>query len=105
MNVRKLFDSSVSYFESERADTAGTILAKQFPGNVGPSPAQNSCCGQAGDKCKPVTTNCDAPEWAALNFSVDDPFYFWYQYVSAGTETSVFLLSPDSGAEPGQRVH
>jgi len=25
--------------------------------------------------------------------------------LAAGTETSVFLLSPDSGAEPGQRVH
>jgi type IV pilus assembly protein PilA len=88
MNVRKLFDSSVSYFESERADTAGTILPKQFPASVGPSPAANSCCGQAGDKCKPVTTNFDNPSWAALNFSVDDPFYFWYQYVSTGTETS-----------------
>jgi methionyl-tRNA synthetase len=25
--------------------------------------------------------------------------------LAAGTETTVFLLSPDSGAEPGQRVH
>jgi type IV pilus assembly protein PilA len=88
MNVRKLFDSSVSYFEGEHADVGGNILPKQFPTSVGPAPAANSCCGQAGDKCKPVATNFDAPEWAALNFSVDDPFYYWYQYVSAGTETA-----------------
>jgi len=88
MNVRKLFDSSVSYYEGEHADIGGNILPKQFPANVGPSPTANSCCGQAGDKCKPVTTNFDKPEWAALNFSVDDPFYYWYQYVSAGIETA-----------------
>jgi type IV pilus assembly protein PilA len=86
MNVRKLFDSSVSYYEGEHADTAGNILPKQFPGAVGPSPTANSCCGQAGDKCKPAPTNFDNGNWAALNFSVDDPFYYWYQYVSAGSE-------------------
>jgi type IV pilus assembly protein PilA len=88
MNVRKLFDSSVSYYEAEHATTAGAILAKQFPDPIGPSPAANSCCGNPGDKCKPVTTNFDSKEWAALNFSVDDPFYYWYQYVSSGTDTS-----------------
>jgi type IV pilus assembly protein PilA len=91
MNVRKLFDSSVSYYESEKSDINGTILAKQFPvagATLGPTPAANSCCGQAGDKCKPVAGTFDLPGWAALNFSVDDPFYFWYQYDSAGTETA-----------------
>jgi type IV pilus assembly protein PilA len=88
MNVRKLFDSSVSYYEAEHANAAGAILAKAFPDPIGPSPGQNTCCGQAGDKCKPQTTNFDSAQWAALNFSVDDPFYYWYQYVSSGTDTS-----------------
>ncbi|HZS35303.1 MAG TPA: type II secretion system protein [Polyangia bacterium] len=87
MNVRKLFDSSVAYYESERSDLGGNILAKQFPASVGPTPAANNCCGQAGDKCKPVAGTFDLPSWAALNFSVDDPYYYWYQYVSAGVET------------------
>src|SRR5262245_11168608 len=38
MNVRKLFDSSVSYFEGEHADSKGNPLAKVFPNKVGPSP-------------------------------------------------------------------
>jgi type IV pilus assembly protein PilA len=88
MNVRKLFDSSVSYYEGEHADIGGNILQKQFPGSIGPAPAANTCCGQNGDKCKPNTTYFDKPEWAALNFSVDDPFYYWYQYVSTGVETA-----------------
>ncbi len=91
MNVRKMFDSSVSYFEGEHADTKGNALAKQFPTNSGPSPgasATAACCGQAGDKCKPAPTNFQSDTWSSLNFSVDDPFYFGYQYDSAGTETS-----------------
>ena len=39
MNVRKLYDSSVSYYEAEHADSAGTILAKQFP-TAAPHPAR-----------------------------------------------------------------
>ncbi|HEY1586146.1 MAG TPA: pilin [Polyangia bacterium] len=87
MNVRKLFDSSVSYFEGEHADSKGNALAKQFPTAVSLTPAA-TCCGQTGDKCKPAATNFTADSWSALNFSVDDPFYFRYQYDSAGTETS-----------------
>jgi type IV pilus assembly protein PilA len=88
MNVRKMFDSSVSYYEGEHADLQGNILPKQFPDPVGPTPAVNSCCGQPGDKCKPIAGTFDLPAWSALNFSVDDPFYYWYQYVSAGIETA-----------------
>src|SRR5436309_2997548 len=89
MNVRKLFDSSVSYFESEHADTAGAILAKTFPTSAGPAPgAKGYCCGKTGDKCPPAPTNFSGDTWSSLNFSVDDPFYFVYQYVSSGTETS-----------------
>ena len=94
MNVRKLFDASVSYFEAEHADKTGNPIAKQFPGSVGPSPggampsSTGPCCGNTGDKCKPSPTNFTADSWSALNFSVDDPFYFVYNYVSAGTETS-----------------
>ncbi len=91
MNVRKLFDSSVSYFEGEHADVKGNVLAKQFPVSAGPSPAAQTatgpCCTKNGDKCVPAATNFSAETWSALNFSVDDPFYFVYQYDSAGTDT------------------
>jgi type IV pilus assembly protein PilA len=87
MNVRKMFDSSVAYFESEHASLNGNALAKQFPNAAALSPS-TKCCGNTGDKCPPSTTNFTADSWSALNFSVDDPFYFRYQYDSAGTETS-----------------
>jgi type IV pilus assembly protein PilA len=87
MNVRKLFDSSVAYYEAEHSTTAGTILAKQFPTNVGPSPALATCCANTGGKCAPAPTTFNSDSWSALNFSVDDPFYYMYQYVSSGTDT------------------
>ena len=86
MNVRKLYDSSVSYFESEHTDSSGTTLPKQFPTAAGPAPAA-TCCGQAGGKCKPDNTLWTAATWPSLNFSVDDPFYYQYQYLSGGTDT------------------
>src|SRR4051812_16647523 len=91
MNVRKLFDSSVAYFEAEHADKTGAAIAKQFPTSAGPAPgatATAACCGQTGDKCQPAPSNFTGDTWSSLNFSVDDPFYFVYQYVSSGTETS-----------------
>src|SRR5947209_1996799 len=56
MNVRKLFDSSVSYFEGDHADKGGNTLVKQFPTKVAVTPGKPSavCCGQTGDKCKPA---------------------------------------------------
>jgi type IV pilus assembly protein PilA len=95
MNVRKLFDSSVSYYEEEFAARTGTIVSKMFPTTVGITPTLNACCGQPGDKC-PAPSGTSAPSpltlwsgnatWNALNFAVDDPFYYNYQYTSAGSD-------------------
>jgi type IV pilus assembly protein PilA len=87
MNIRKIFDSSVSYFEGEHADRGGTILAKQFPTTSVLTPA-TSCCGGAGDKCVPNAAQWQTSStWNALNFSVDDPHYYRYRYDSTGTGT------------------
>jgi type IV pilus assembly protein PilA len=88
LNVRKMFDSSVTYFETEHSDKAQNILARQFPTNAAITPAA-ACCG-VGGKCKPAVTNFQDANgvWQALNFSVDDPFHYQYQYVSTGTDTA-----------------
>ena len=88
MNVRKLYDSSVTYFEAEHTDSTGATLSKQFPTAVATAtPGVAVCCGSTGGKCQPNNAYWTAGTWSALNFSVDDPFYFSYAYASSGTDT------------------
>src|SRR2546427_8812392 len=56
MNVRKLFDSSVAYYEAEHgARTGGTVMARQFPQASAVTPSAR-CCQFEGDKCTPNGT-------------------------------------------------
>ncbi len=87
MNIRKMYDSTVSYYESEHADVTGNIVAKSFPGAQGWTPAQAACCASTGQKCAPDPTLWALPTWQALNFSLDDPHYYSYQTVGAGGAT------------------
>ena len=87
MNIRKLFDSSVTYFEAEHAKQDGSILPRQFPDSATWTPnGPGICCGDPGQKCAPgkyATQFVTSLTWQTLNFSVDDPFYYSYQYDSA----------------------
>ena len=82
MNIRRLADASTAYFEQEHADRLGNLLAPQFPRSVAVTPAK-SCCQQGG-RCEPGPNVFSDPTWMALNFSVDDPDYFQYEYRSSG---------------------
>ena len=100
MNIRKIYDSSVTYYESEHANQAGAILARQFPGSVGWTPnGPGVCCGAAGQKCDPslYAAQWSNVSWTALNFSVDDPFYFSYQYDAAGVDLAAVFTASSSG--------
>ena len=84
-NISKLYQSSVAYFDSDHADINNVIVPRQFPDAIGPSPAANSCCGQPGDKCAPTPSLwASSPGWGVLNFGMDDPSYYWYQYTTSG---------------------
>ncbi len=90
MNLRKLFDGSVAYYEREHSTREGVTLDGQFPGlnmAFGPAPGGNNpCCrGNGIDKCAPDPDGWEHPVWQALTFSVDDPHYYWYWYRTTGT--------------------
>ena len=93
MNIRKLFDSSVSYYSAEHAARNGAIIPKQFPVTVVKTPAGDaaghaSCAENGAGKIVPAADMFADATWQALNFSVDDPFFYAYTYVSAGTDTA-----------------
>lgn len=84
MNIRKLFDSSVSYYEEEHAARNGQILRRQFPVTVASTPPVKACDGNSSRKIEPNADAWNAGTWQALNFSVEDPHYFQYSYVGEG---------------------
>jgi prepilin-type N-terminal cleavage/methylation domain-containing protein len=88
LNIRKMYDSAILYYDGEHSDSTGAILPRQFPLQAGPVPG--NCCvfpTSAGGKCRPSPLYWVAPTWSALHFSVDDPFYYEYQFTSSGTDT------------------
>ena len=100
MNLRKLYDSSVTYYETEHANVAGQILARQFPLSVAWTPlGPGVCCANVGQKCNPsiYAVQWANVSWTALNFSVDDPFYYSYQYDAAGADLAAVFTASSSG--------
>src|SRR5579885_3369158 len=52
MNVRKLYDSSLAYFVTERGKSGSTgVVAKQFPATQSATPTVGTCCTTRGGKC------------------------------------------------------
>ncbi len=96
MNIRKMFDSSVTYFETDHADSAGAVLAPQFPTPVGQTPGTSAtqfCTATPGNpqKWKPSTSTFVGASWQALNFGVDDPMFYAYS-TNTGSSASIYNL-------------
>ncbi|HEV8324795.1 MAG TPA: hypothetical protein VG389_24470 [Myxococcota bacterium] len=99
MSLRKIFDSSVSYYDAELTDSDGKVMPKSFPASTDWTPPLGECCKHPGGKCPPDPALWDTPTWKALNFFIDDPHYYSYRYVSSGTgsDTGVAFTASASG--------
>jgi hypothetical protein len=64
---------------ADRVATAVATTGKVPPTPAGPTP-QPSCCEQGG-RCKPDAALWQAAGWRELQFSVDGPFRYTYEYV------------------------
>jgi type IV pilus assembly protein PilA len=83
MNLRRLFDGAVVYFNFEYSDASGTTFpGRRFPGTIGPTPALVNI----GSTKVRTTIWSSEPTWDALSFSLSDPHYFAYQFNSSGTD-------------------
>ena len=87
MNLRKLFDSSASYFSREHASRVGVIHERQFPLTVALTPS-TAFCDSTAEKFVPQKTYWEPPTWQALNFAMSDPHYYKYEYVGTGQNTA-----------------
>jgi type IV pilus assembly protein PilA len=85
-NVGSMFRGAVAYFEAEHTTRTGTVISKQFPASIGPTPAINLLL--SGQKVTPASTNWDSSSWQALSFAMGDPHYYAYQFTSSGTSNA-----------------
>ena len=85
MNVRKLYDSSVTYFAGEHTLATGAIVSAQFPITTATLPALASIGDVKITTAPSSWDNVSTGTWNALQFAVSDPSYFAYQYDSSGT--------------------
>ena len=82
MNLRRLFDNSVAYFQSAHTNPTGDVVPSQFPATDGPTPSLASIGSE-----KYLSTDSDwaSSTWQDLTFRVSDPLLYAYQYDSGGT--------------------
>ncbi len=81
MNLRKMFDGAVVFYESERVDKNGNILPRRFP--------QSSPLSPKLSKCKEKAVLAPPETWAAqgwreLEFAIHGPQHYQYEFVSEG---------------------
>ena len=93
MNIRRLYDSSVSYYDTDHATPTGAILAPQFPAST---LSTNPALADIG-ATKVITTDWTNATWQALNFAVSDPHYYAYQYNSAGSSIGATFIASAFG--------
>ena len=87
LNLKKIYDAAVVYFEEDHPGRRRLQRRKEFPRRVGLTPRRR-CCRFKGGKCR--NTNWSHKTWRALKFSIDDPHYFQYAFVSRrGSRTGV----------------
>ena len=71
-------DEVIDYLANRVAD-AVAATGKVPPLPAGPTP-QPGCCEQGGT-CAPDAKTFDEPGWRALQFSIDTPYRYTYEYV------------------------
>lgn len=85
-HLEKMSTGARAYYMDQHVgqNIGGATLSQRFPGSAALAPAL-SCCQPGQDKCAPEATLWDQLTWKALNFSLDDPHYYRYEFESSGT--------------------
>lgn len=87
MNLRKIFDTSVTYFVAHPDGPDDPLHVRQFPDTVAPTPDDwwATVCGDGSARPYPPRPDTwSAPTWKAIGFAIETPFYYEYTYLSRG---------------------
>lgn len=106
-NVRKIYDGAVAYYAVDHTSSSGAVLPRVFPGDVPALPdvwgGQNPC-QYPGGKYPPsavqaMSPNFSHPTWEALNFEMNDPFHYAYDF---NPKNAALNIVPVSGLAVGE---
>ena len=101
--TKKIYDGARAYYMEERSalgNIAGDVQPRQFPDTVALTPA--APCGV--DKCAPDPTLWTNDSWKALQFSVDDPHYYAYEFIASGTRADAVFTARANGNLDGDAL-
>ena len=87
LNLRKIYDGEVTYYQEEKVRIDGSIIPKQFV----TAPVSGDSTPDFADGCPGIdkmTGNWDDEGWRALKFGADSPVQFCYQTAASGTQTN-----------------
>ena len=84
-NIEKIAKGAIAYFEKNHVERGvdGKSKEKQFPLSATEPAAIAAFCAAGSQKVSPEGLFTD-DSWAALNFSMGDPFQFQYEWISKG---------------------
>jgi len=80
LNLRKIYDGEINYFQEEKVNITGIIQARQFIG-AGPTPVYASL------GINKASGTWDG-NWEALKFGADSPVQFSYQVTASGSQNN-----------------
>jgi type IV pilus assembly protein PilA len=84
--LEKMYNGARIYWlEPHGTPGAITALAPQFPATRPATPAI-SCCASGSSRCIPSAAEWQDPTWVGLAFSLDDPHYYQYEFISSASE-------------------
>jgi len=97
-HLRRSYEQArVYYFETFGARNAGGFVRHQFPATVQMTPVSTCCQADGSNKCPPNAAQWSDPTWVALHFSLDDPHYYRYEFISSGAGTQAEFTTRASG--------
>ena len=89
-NLKKIFDAAATYFEKEHTLRDGTPVESQFPAAVAMTPS-DPCSAGTGGRCR--DTEWTDPTWQVLQFEINDPHYFQYEFAASGTKNDAMFTA------------